>query len=150
MSDAAPLTSFVVPLFNPGESLPLLVEAFRHLEMEGGWELVLVDDGSSDGTGDRVREEMENLPGMVTLVEMARYFGEHAAVLEGYRHARGQFVVNLDDDLQNPVSEAVRLVQRLRSTNAEVVYSYYEEKQHHWLRNLGSQAANLVASWVRD
>ena len=148
MNAETPMTSFVVPLFNTGDSLPLLMDAFRDLTVEGGWELVLVDDGSTDGTAERAMRSLPDLNGHVTLVEMARNFGEHAAVLEGYRHARGSFVVNLDDDLQNPLSEALKLVARLRETNAEVVYSRFEEKHHHWLRNLGSRAANLIASLV--
>ncbi|MDB6074612.1 MAG: hypothetical protein JWO89_2252 [Verrucomicrobiaceae bacterium] len=144
------MTSFVVPLFNTGGSLPLLVEAFRKLDLPESWELVLVDDGSTDGTGERARQMLQALPATVTLVEMARNFGEHAAVLEGYRHARGQFVVNLDDDLQNPLSEAVKLIEHLRETDAEVVYSSYGEKRHHWARNLGSRLANAVATVLLD
>ena len=140
----------MVPLFNSGGSLPLLLEAFRGLTMEGGWELVLVDDGSTDGTAERAVRSLPEMNGQVILVEMARNFGEHAAVLEGYRHTRGSFVVNLDDDLQNPLSEALKLVERLRESCAEVVYSQYEEKQHHWLRNMGSRAVNLMASLVLD
>lgn len=150
METETPLTSFVVPLFNTGGSLPSLVKAFRELELEGGWELVLVDDGSTDGTGERVKQALQDLPAKVTLVEMARNFGEHAAVLEGYRHARGKFVVNLDDDLQNPLSEALKLIAHLRETDAEVVYSHYEGKQHHWLRNLGSRLANALATVLLD
>ncbi|MDB6116818.1 MAG: hypothetical protein JWO08_599 [Verrucomicrobiaceae bacterium] len=150
MENDSPMTSFVVPLFNTGGSLPLLVEAFRKLDLPESWELVLVDDGSTDGTGERARQMLQALPATVTLVEMARNFGEHAAVLEGYRHARGQFVVNLDDDLQNPLSEAVKLIEHLRETDAEVVYSSYGEKRHHWARNLGSRLANAVATVLLD
>ncbi len=150
METDTPMTSFVVPLFNTGGSLPLLVEAFRKLDLNESWELVLVDDGSTDGTGERARQMLQALPATVTLVEMARNFGEHAAVLEGYRHARGRFIVNLDDDLQNPLSEAVKLIEHLRESDAEVIYSNYEEKQHHWARNLGSKVANGVANVLLD
>jgi undecaprenyl-phosphate 4-deoxy-4-formamido-L-arabinose transferase len=69
-------------------------------------------------------------------------------VLEGLRHARGDCSVTLDDDLQNPLAEAVRLAQRLRSCDAEVVYGRYTTKQHHWLRNAGSRAVNALASFL--
>lgn len=141
-----PEVSFVIPLFNTGKGLPLLMERFRELRLEWAWELVLVDDGSSDGTGAAACEMARLSPVRVICVELARNYGEHAAVLEGYRHARGQYVVNLDDDLQNPLEEAVRLVEHLRRSGAEVVYSQYRLKKHSWLRNLGSWAANLCAT----
>ena len=82
------------------------------------------------------------------VVELARNFGEHAAVLEGYRHASGEIVVNLDDDLQNPPSEAVKLVRHLRESDAEVVYSRYAKKKHHWARNVASWLANCSATFL--
>ena len=82
-----PRYSFVVPLFNTGPSLPLLIEAFQDLELEGGWELVLVDDGSTDGTALSAERMLKSMQHRVTLVELTRNFGEHAAVLEGYRRS---------------------------------------------------------------
>jgi undecaprenyl-phosphate 4-deoxy-4-formamido-L-arabinose transferase len=141
-----PEFSFVVPLYQTGDGLPALLAVFRELRLEQSWELVLVDDGSTDGTFDRVRELTADFPAQVVLVELARNYGEHAAVLEGYRRSRGQWVVNLDDDLQNPVDEAVRLLEHLRSSGAEVVYSRYARKQHSPLRNAASWLANRCAS----
>ncbi|MEZ5384630.1 MAG: glycosyltransferase family 2 protein [Prosthecobacter sp.] len=138
----------MIPLFHTGEALERLFAAFRQLRMKRSWELVLVDDGSTDGTAARARTLLADFPGKVRLVELARNFGEHAAVLEAFRHAAGQLVVNLDDDLQNPVEEAVRLLDHLEATGAEVVYSKYEEKKHHWLRNLCSRTANRCASFL--
>lgn len=141
-SSETPEFSFVVPLYQTGEGLPALLAAFRALRLKQSWELVLVDDGSTDGTFDRVRELTSDFPAQIVLVELARNYGEHAAVLEGYRRSRGQWVVNLDDDLQNPVEEAVRLLEHLRSSGAEVVYSHYARKQHSLQRN--------AASWLAD
>jgi glycosyltransferase involved in cell wall biosynthesis len=140
--------SFVVPLYNTGEGLYPLLDAFRSLSLPESWELVLVDDGSSDGTAMAVRRVVADFPAPVALVELARNFGEHAAVLEGYRRARGEFVVNLDDDLQNPLSEAVKLVRHLRESNADVVYSRYLEKKHHWARNVASWLMNRCAAFL--
>lgn len=144
----APLVSFVVPLYNTGASLERLFEAFRSLKVEGGHELVLVNDASTDGTGGRIAPLIATMPCAVTFVDLARNFGEHAAVLEGFRHARGQFVINLDDDLQTPVSEALRLLDHIQKTGADVVYAQYEVKKHHWLRNLGSRVTNQMATWL--
>jgi glycosyltransferase involved in cell wall biosynthesis len=144
--EAPPELSFVVPLYNTGEGLRRLLDAFRDLSLPETWELVLVDDGSTDGTALAARRAVVDFPAEVTVVELARNFGEHAAVLEGYRHASGDFVVNLDDDLQNPPGEAVKLVRHLRASEAEVVYSRYADKKHHWARNVASWLANCCAT----
>lgn len=147
-ADEVPAVSFVVPLHNTGEALPRLLEAFRQADIQDTWELVLVDDGSTDGTFTRAGELTREYPAPVTLVELARNFGEHAAVLEGYRRSRGQWVVNMDDDLQNPVSEALKLLRHLRETGAEVVYSRYADKKHSWRRNAASWLANASATFL--
>jgi undecaprenyl-phosphate 4-deoxy-4-formamido-L-arabinose transferase len=86
----------------------------------------------------------------VTLVEHSRNFGEHNAVLTGWRHANGRHVVNLDDDGQNPPREAVRLWQHAMATGADVVYGHYEVKQHSVWRNFGSALTNRVTDWALD
>lgn len=152
MPAAAIEFSFVVPLHNTGELLRPLLGAFRAeaMTMREPWELVLVDDGSTDGTFSEARRLIGDFPAPVTLVELARNYGEHAAVLEGWRRSSGRFVVNLDDDLQNPVSEARRLLEHLRSSEADVAYSYYEDKKHSWWRNAGSRLANVCATFLLE
>jgi glycosyltransferase involved in cell wall biosynthesis len=145
-----PLLSFVVPLHNTGTGLQALLDAFCSADIRDSWELVLVDDGSVDGTSRRAAELIKNFPVAVTLVELARNFGEHAAVLEGYRRSRGRFVVNLDDDLQNPVREALRLLEHLRESGMDVVYSCYDEKRHAVWRNAGSWLINRAATFLLD
>jgi undecaprenyl-phosphate 4-deoxy-4-formamido-L-arabinose transferase len=147
-TESTPELSFVVPLYNTGPGLLPLLDAFRTLALPESWELVLVDDGSTDGTALAVRQAVADFPVPVMVVELARNFGEHAAVLEGYRHARGDCVVNLDDDLQNPPSEAVRLVRHLRESDAEVVYSRYAAKKHPLARNVASWLANCCATFL--
>lgn len=148
VKDEKPEISFVVPLHNTGDSLPRLLAAFRSMQIDESWELVLVDDGSTDDTAACAGKLLHDFPAPVLLVELARNFGEHAAVLEAYRRSRGRWVVNLDDDLQNPVSEALKLLKRLRESDAEVVYSHYEAKKHSWRRNLASWLANYCATFL--
>ena len=141
-----PEVSFVVPLYFTGEGIRKLLAAFEGLEVAGGYELILVNDGSTDETLPLLRAALPSVGFPVILVDMARNYGEHAAVLEGYRHARGQFVVNLDDDLQNPIGEALKIVEELRRTGHDVIYTFYDEKRHHWFRNFGSWLTNAIAT----
>lgn len=146
----APLVSFIIPLYNTGDAIVKLFDAFRLLPINEGYELVLVNDGSKDRTFERAAELAKTMPVPVTLVDFARNFGEHAAVMEGLRRSRGRFVVNLDDDLQNPVSEAIKLLNHIQNSGDDVLYSYYEEKKHHWFRNFGSWATGTIASFLLD
>lgn len=143
-----PEVSFVVPLYNTGGALPKLLDAFRDLPVSGGYETVFVNDASPDGTGERVEQILGRLPYAVTFVDMARNYGEHAAVLEGYRNARGKYIVNLDDDLQNPIEEALRIVDQMRNSRDDVIYTWFDQKKHHPARNLGSWFTNQAASFL--
>ena len=86
----------------------------------------------------------------MTLVETARNFGEHNAVLTGWRNARGEHIVNLDDDGQNPPAEAVRLWQHATKTGLDVVFGHYTAKQHSTFRNFGSWFTNRMTDWAVD
>jgi len=71
-------------------------------------------------------------------------------VMVGLRHTRGAHVINMDDDLQNPPEEVARLLAFAQETGRDVVYTYYDEKQHARWRNLGSEFTNWVAGFVLD
>lgn len=146
-----PALSFVIPLFNSAETIESLVHDIEALSVDGGHEVVLVNDGSSDRTADvcqKLVAAAARVP--ITYVEHARNFGEHNAVLTGWRRARGTHIVNLDDDGQNPPGEAVRLWQHARATGLDVVFGHYEVKQHSFFRNLGSRLTNMVTDWALD
>ncbi|HVT71787.1 MAG TPA: glycosyltransferase family 2 protein [Lacunisphaera sp.] len=142
--------SFVIPLYYSADTIAALVKEIEALAIEGGHEIVLVNDGSRDATAGICRELLRDARVPITFVNHARNFGEHNAVLTGYRHARGAHVVNLDDDGQNPPAEAVRLWQHARKEGLDVVYGHYASKQHAWWRNLGSRLTNWVTDWVLD
>src|SRR4029450_12669550 len=95
--------SFVIPLYRSAETISAVVADVEALDVEGGHEIILVNDGSEDRTSDVCRGLVARAGRVpITLIEHARNYGEHNAVLSGWRRARGLHVVNLDDDRQNP------------------------------------------------
>jgi glycosyltransferase involved in cell wall biosynthesis len=142
--------SFVIPLYHSAETVVSLVKQIEALSVEGGHELILVNDGSRDGTAGVCRELLREARVPIIFVNHARNYGEHNAVLSGYRQARGAYVVNLDDDGQNPPSEAVRLWQHAKREGLDVVYGHYADKKHSLWRNLGSWFTNRLTDWVLD
>jgi len=142
--------SIVIPVYNGAASIGELVEALETLDIPGGHEIVLVNDGSPDNSLAICREIIARARIPITLIDHARNFGEHNAVMTGLRHTRGAHVINMDDDLQNPPEEVTRLLAYAQETGADVIYTYYDEKQHAGWRNLGSQFTNWVASFVLD
>ncbi len=145
-----PALSFVIPLYRSAETIGAVVRAIEELKIEGGHEIVLVNDGSPDGTAEVCRELVKQARVPITYVEHARNFGEHNAVLTGWRNARGAHLVNLDDDGQNPPAEAVRLWQHAKKEGLDIVFGHYAVKQHSVWRNFGSWFTNRMTDWALD
>src|ERR1700710_3136618 len=124
-----PALSFVIPLYYSAETIQPLVKEIESLVIEGCHELVLVNHGSRYATAGICRELLRDARIPITFVNHARNFGEHNAVLTGYRHARGAYGVNLDDDGQNPPTEAVRLWQYAKHEGIDVAYGHYARKE---------------------
>lgn len=118
-----PVYSVVVPLYNEEESLPVLYERIVNVMEVAGepWEFVLVDDGSSDGTADLMRE-LADKDKRVRPVIFARNFGQQSAVKAGLDFTRGDAVVIIDADLQDPPEVIQQLIEKWRE-GYEVVYA---------------------------
>jgi undecaprenyl-phosphate 4-deoxy-4-formamido-L-arabinose transferase len=142
--------SIVVPVYRGAATIGSLVSELSTLRPAGGLEIILVNDGSPDNSGDVCREVVRQATVPLTYVEHARNFGEHNAVMTGLRHARGTYVITMDDDLQNPPEEVIRLYDHARLGNWDAVYTRYAVKQHAGWRNLGSRFANAVADRLLD
>ena len=140
------VVSIVIPLLNEEENLRPLYERLKsslsHLPCES--EIIFVDDGSTDSTLRELQDVAENDPG-VKVVPLKQNVGQHAAILEGFKRSKGEVIVTLDGDLQNPPEEIPRLVGKL-SEGCDVVAGWRKGRKDSRLRLFLSAFLNLFAS----
>ena len=138
----------VVPLFNEEESVGPLVDAVHEaLGDTTDWELVLVDDGSRDATP-RVARGIAAKDPRVRLIQLARNYGQTAAMQAGFDHARGGVVVSMDGDLQNDPRDIPQLVAKLRE-GYDLVAGFRQGRQDKLLtRKVPSFVANRLIRWI--
>lgn len=124
-----PVFTIIAPVFNEICCLDVLVERVAEVMDQTGekWELVLVDDGSTDGSTDKIRELAENDPRLRPVI-FARNFGHQIAVTAGLDYSRGDAVVIIDADLQDPPEVILELIQKWRE-GYEVVYAQRAERE---------------------
>lgn len=141
--------SVVVPVYNGERTIGPLIDQMTDLLKPNfkGLEIVLVNDGSTDNSHEEILAAQKRHPGLIKYILLSKNFGEHNAVMCALHYAQGDCVAVIDDDLQNPPSEIIRLVDTLRE-GYDVVYSEYSEKQHSWFRNFGSKVNDLFATWL--
>jgi glycosyltransferase involved in cell wall biosynthesis len=147
-TDSHVTLSIVVPVYRSALILPKLVEEVANvLEQESSvdtYELVLVNDSSPDNSWEVIRELAARWP-FVRGINLRRNAGQHNAVMAGLNHARGDFIVTMDDDLQQPPREIPCLLKAVRQ-GYDVCYTRYNERKHaHW-KQLGSQFNDWVAT----
>ncbi|MEI7436016.1 MAG: glycosyltransferase family 2 protein [bacterium] len=140
--------SVIVPVYNEAENvLPLVEELARLTDRLPELEVVLVDDGSRDGTWLRIEEAMARWPLLVHGVRLARNRGQSAAMLAGLAQAQGEVLVTLDGDLQNNPADIPRLIS-LIGPDCDVVCGYRANRRDKWSRRMASRLANSVRNRI--
>ncbi|MBX2952936.1 MAG: glycosyltransferase family 2 protein [Leadbetterella sp.] len=139
--------SIVIPVYNGAQTIESLVQTIQKDLNSYNFEIILVNDGSRDHSAQVCQKIAESLPA-VTFVNLRKNFGEFNAVMCGLNFVRGKYAAIIDDDFQNPPSEILKLYLKATSEDYDVVYSYYDEKKHHWFRNFGSKTINLLTTWL--
>lgn len=144
-----PLVSIVVPVFNEEETVPHLVAAVQQAMIDiPSWELILVDDGSSDRTLN-VAQDNARADARVRVVSLARNYGQTQALQAGFDHARGDLVVSMDGDLQNDPGDIPRLLETLQNGHYDLVAGYRVQRQDTFLtRRVPSWIANRLIAGI--
>jgi len=145
----SPTLSVVVPVFNEKENLPILipklVEVLKALPFS--YEMIFVDDGSSDGSR-RILKEMASQYPSLRVLGFKENRGLSTALVAGMREARGEKIVTLDSDLQNDPKDIPILLEYL--DRYDMVTGWRREREDQWLKKISSKIANAVRNWLND
>jgi len=144
--DEKPYVSVLVPVLNEEESLPELNERLRDAltGMRRPYEIIYINDGSTDRT-EEILEAFHHGDEHIKVIEFNRNYGQHMALFAGFDFARGEIVVTIDADLQNPPEEIPRLVEKAEE-GYEVVATYRKQRKDSLFRKLPSYIVNRITA----
>lgn len=140
-----PALSIVIPVYNEEAGLQTLFDRlFPALDILGeSYEVIFVNDGSRDRSAALLREQFERRPDVTRAVLLANNAGQHMAIMAGFEHSRGEIVVTLDADLQNPPEEIGKLIAKMREGH-DYVGSIRRKRQDNAFRTYASKAMNRL------
>lgn len=138
--------SFVVPCYNSEKTIEKVIQevdvTIKKQEENYSYEVILVNDCSKDNVWNKIKqicEKNKNVKG----VSFAKNFGQHSALIAGYRYVSGDIIVSIDDDGQIPVDEVFSLIGKIEE-GYDVVYASYANKKHSFFRNIGTKLNNFM------
>ena len=137
--------SVVVPVYNEEGCLQELIDrTIRALDSTGKkYEFILVDDGSRDASGTLLRDYQKERPDVVRIIDFNGNFGQHTAIIAGFERAKGDVVVTLDADLQNPPEEIGKLIKKI-DEGYDVVGAYRKTREDSFFRKYASKLVNFA------
>lgn len=142
--------SFCIPCYKSEQTLPAVVDeinsTMKGLSDKYTYEIILVNDSSPDGTFETIKtlaDKYDNIIG----IDLAKNFGQHSALMAGFRYVKGDILVCLDDDGQTPANEVGKLLDKIEE-GEDVVYAQYEHKKHSLFRNFGSFVNEKMAQFL--
>jgi len=141
--------SIVIPAYNSektiGELVNKIEELFKNdlVYKNEKYEIVLINDASKDATS-KVCRVLANENSNIVFLELSKNFGQHNAIIAGFNYVSGEYIITMDDDLQNPPGEIFKLLNKMNE-GYDVVYGKYAHKKHSTARNLGSKINDKMA-----
>ena len=147
------LYSIVVPVYNSENSLNELYSRIKQVfeqTIKEEFELILVDDSSRDKSFS-VMEQLHRKDSRVKIIQLARNFGQPSAILCGFSHVSGDFVITLDDDLQHPPEEIPKMIAVMNEReDVDVILATYENRKHGPIRKLGTFVSKLATNQMMN
>lgn len=139
--------SVVIPVYNEEKNIPLLGERLiKVLEsLNRSYEIVFTNDGSSDKSLSQLEELYRQYPKVVRIIDFQANFGQHMAIMAALEHSRGEVVITLDADLQNPPEEIPKLLEKIDAGH-DYVGSYRHNRQDTFFR----RSISKVINWIRE
>ena len=146
-----PYVSVVIPVYNEEESLEALSSRLMPVmeKLKKPFEVIYTNDGSSDRSLEILTKLQKKHPEHVRVIDFMGNFGQHMAIMAAFEQSRGDVVVNLDADLQNPPEEIPKLLEEVEKGH-DVVGSYRLKRSDNPLRHWGSRFANFVRGFITD
>lgn len=142
------MISVVIPVYNAEHSIYELVSETIKVLSEHNPEIILVNDNGEDNSHQECIKIYNEFPYFINYIKLRKNVGEHNSVMAGLKYAKGDWVLIMDDDFQNPPEEALKLFNYAKQNKYDVVYGNYIEKKHSFLRNFGSKINDLTANYI--
>lgn len=141
--------SLVIPAYNEQENIPVLLQRVEASLNQLGkpYEVILIDDGSTDQTPQMLADAMTRLP-WLRVLRMRKNAGQSAAFEAGFEAARGQIIATIDADLQNDPEEIPRLVPLLNEQQVDMITGWRKDRQDTNFRKWQSRQANRIRNWI--
>jgi glycosyltransferase involved in cell wall biosynthesis len=134
--------SVIIPVYNSEEIVKETVERTIQFfnDQNHSHEIILVNDGSKDKSWEKIKSIAEG-NSQVIAINLLKNYGQHSAILCGIHHSKGNYLITLDDDLQNPPEEIIKLIQKINE-GYDLVFAKFREKKHSSFRKKGSKLVN--------
>lgn len=142
--------SFVIPCYNSEKTIESVVDEIDKVFLDNNayeYEILLVNDASpKDNTWGEIKR-ISRINSRVTAIQLSKNFGQDSALMAGYSVSKGDYIISLDDDGQNPAAEARKLLAKMEE-GYDVVFGRYKEKKHSRFKNFGSKVNDVMAAWL--
>lgn len=149
MSERNPYISVVIPVHNEQECLETLYQRLTAVldKMGKTYEIILTNDGSKDRSAEILKDLHERRPSQIRVIEFNGNYGQHMAIMAGFERVRGEIVLTMDADLQNPPEEIPKLVEAMERGH-DVVNTHRLARQDSWWRVKVSKWHNKIRAWM--